>query len=190
LLGAPEPRLRLTALDVLELLGEDAQAALPAIANVLCDPDRFVRWAAARSIGHIGPRQAPFAVVGLGKLLADPDDNVRLAASATLEAMGPEAKEAMPSLIQAIGSGDAETRVAAIYILAGIGAENVAGAVPALIGALSAEDARVRRAAADMLGRLGPIAAQAVPALQKSLEDDDQDVRINAGEAILSILGS
>ena len=54
---------------------------------------------------------------------------------------------------------------------------------------LHSRDARVRRAAADVLGKLGPIAAAAVPALQAALEDDDQDVRINASEAILAIVG-
>jgi HEAT repeat protein len=188
LVHAPDPRFRRTAVDILELLGEDAQRALPVLADALGDPDRFVRWASARAIGHIGPRQAPFAVPGLAKLLSDTDDNVRLAASATLEAMGAAAKDAMPALLKAIATGDAETRVAAMYILISIGAENDGPAVPALIESLGATDQRVRRAAADVLGKLGPIAAPAEAALRHALEDDDQEVRTNASEALLSIL--
>jgi HEAT repeat protein len=188
LLRAPAPRLRRTAVEVLELLGDAARPALPAIADALADPDRFVRWGAARAIAYIGPREAPFAVEALGRLLCDDDDNIRLQAAVTLEAMGPIAQGALPALLKAITTGDAETRVAAIYVLVTMGAQPAAPAVPGLIESLTSTDPRVRRAAADVLGRLGPVAAPAVPALRKALEDEDQEARINASEALLSIL--
>ncbi len=167
LVRSPEVSLRRTALEVLELLGEDAQPALPAVAGALGDPDRFNRWAAVRAIGNIGPRHAPYAIPGLANLLADEDPNVRMAASATLAEMGPEARVALPALVRAIGGGnDAEPRIAAMYVLTTIGPEHGRPAVPALIAALGSPDPRVRRAAADVLGKLGPIAADAAQTLR------------------------
>lgn len=189
-LRSPDASVRRTALEVLELLGEDAQRALPAIAGNLTDPDRFNRWAAARAIGNIGPRKALDAIPGLAAQLGDVDPNVRLQASATLEAMGPDAQGALPALIKAISEGDAEPRVAAMNVLLSIGPKYDRPAVPALIGCLGSTDPRVRRAAADVLGKLGPMAEDAIPALRRASEDDDQDVRINASEAILAILMS
>jgi HEAT repeat protein len=188
LVHAPLAEQRRMAVEVLELLGEDAVPALPAIAEALCDTDRNVQWSAARAIGNIAPRRAPFAVAGLAKLLLHIDDNLRLAAAATLEAMGPDAKEAMPAIVKAIGSGDAETRAASMYILVSVGADNARPAVQALIESLSDHDPRVRRAAADVLGKIAPVSADAVPALRRALEDDDQEVRMHASEALLAIL--
>jgi HEAT repeat protein len=188
LIKAPSPRLRRLALQILEDLTVDALPALPAIAEALGDRDRFVVWSAARAIGNIGPRQAVFAVPGLARLLCFDDNNVRLAAAATLEAMGSLAREAMPAVKMAVTTGDAETRVAACYVVLSIGPEFAGPAIPGLIESLTADDPRVRRTAAEVLGKLGSVAEAAVPALRRALEDEDQEVRINASEAILSIL--
>jgi HEAT repeat protein len=188
LIHAPQSTLRRAGVEILELLGDKAVPVLPSVAEALGDQNRFVRWAAARAIGNIGPKQAPFAVPGLARLLFDLDDNVRLAASATLEAMGAEAKGAVPALVKAVVTGDAEPRVASMYVLVSIGADHCQPALGGLIESLKDEDPRVRRAAADVLGKLAPIAGPAIPALRKAMEDDDQEVRINAGEAILAIL--
>jgi HEAT repeat protein len=182
------PQLRRSAVYILELMGNEARPALPALAQALNDTDRNVLWSAARAIGNIGPRQAPFAVPGLAKLLIHIDDNLRFQASATLEAMGPEARAAMPEIIKAITTWDSETRVAAMGILVTIGVAHDRPAIPALIESLGASDKRVRAAAAETLGKLAPIASDAVPALRHALEDEDQDVRMNASEALLAIL--
>jgi HEAT repeat protein len=69
-----------------------------------------------------------------------------------------------------------------------IGKEHVADAIPKIAETLSNEDPRVRRTAALALGRFGTVAQSAVPALRRALGDDDQEVRINASDALLSIL--
>lgn len=55
--------------------------------------------------------------------------------------------------------------------------------MPALTAALAA-DCRVRWAAADALGKIGPAAAEAVPALTAALTDADWDVRRAAADAL------
>jgi HEAT repeat protein len=174
-------------IDTLEALGPAAGPEVPALARALADPDRFVRWAAARTLGKIGAGEKAVTVPGLAHLLFDPDLGVRLSASQALDRYGPAAEEAVPELIQATRTSDAEMRIAAMHTLEKIGA-GAKGAVPAVAAALSDPDAAVRRAAAQTLGQFGALAASAEPALRKAMDDPDSDVRNAAGDALLSIL--
>src|SRR5581483_10740838 len=49
----PEWQARQSSINVLETLGPDAAPAANALAQALADPDRFVRWAAARALGRL-----------------------------------------------------------------------------------------------------------------------------------------
>jgi HEAT repeat protein len=187
LLGDPEALIRRKAVEVLDVLEEDAVPVLPALTRSLSDPDRSVRRAAARAIGNIGTKEAAVAVPGLARLLSDPDLSIRLAAAKTLKDMGPLAKVAAAALATACASGDVEARVAAMDALQAIGAENAKVAVPNLILGLGHMDARVKRAAAKTLGSIGPAAAPALRALANAIGDEDQEVRTNASDAILEI---
>jgi HEAT repeat protein len=183
--------IRRGALDFLEILEDDAIPAIPAMSARLVDSDRFVCWAAARTLGNLPPEKAAAATPGLSGLLFHPDLDVRLAAAKALEQMGPYAREAVPALARAILDGDAEARMAVMYALVSIGPKNTAEAIPNLIKSLSVEvapDARLRRTAAEALGKLGPAARSALPALRRALGDDDSEVRVNASDAILNIL--
>ncbi len=59
--------------------------------------------------------------------------------------------------------------------------------VPVLIAGLDASLPQTRQAAAEALGSLGPLAAQAVPALEKARNDPDEHVRQAAANALNSI---
>jgi HEAT repeat protein len=194
LLGSPDSDLqtRTEAIEYVENLEEDAAPAVGAILQRLSDPNRFIRWAATRTVGSLPPEQAVLAVPGLAHLLGDTDLEVRMAAAAVLENLGPLAKDALPALKHGVVYGDADFRVAVIYTLSSLGPRSAAAAVPELIQALAVEqssDARVRRAAADVLGKIGPPAAAAIPALRQLLGDDDAEVRVKASDAILNIQG-
>jgi len=52
---------------------------------------------------------------------------------------------------------------------------------------VSDPDPAVRQTAADLLGRFGPAAVAAVPALRRALDDSDAEVRRAATDALLSI---
>jgi HEAT repeat protein len=188
LLADRDVRIRRATVDLLDVLEESAAPAIPALAQVLSDPDRFVRWAAVRALGHIAPEDSAGVVPRIAPLVADPDLNISLQAIATLAAIGPPAKDALPILLQAIQKGEVDVRVAAIDALPRIGLQPAAAVIPTLIDALKHCDARVRRAAAEMLGRFGSDARPAIPALRNLLGDDDAEVRIRASDAILSIL--
>ncbi len=58
-----------------------------------------------------------------------------------------------------------------------------------LIASLRHKDEYIREAAAQTLGRLGPQAAQAVPALLKAVHDESERVRKAASEAVESVRG-
>jgi HEAT repeat protein len=178
---------QLAALDALEWLGPDAAGVAPAVVQAMADSDLFVRWAAARVMGGIGPVDLPAALPALVRLLDDKDLNLRRAAATALQGYGPAARAAVPALTRTLGATDAGMRKAAILALQGIGTE-AAPAIPALGGLMSDPDARVRQAAAEALARFGPTARAAVPQLRQALGDESIEVRKAASDALLNIL--
>jgi hypothetical protein len=180
-------RARRGAIDVLETLGPASASAGPALVRALRDPDQFVRWAAARTLGKISPVEAATAVPALGSLLADLDLDVRLAAVIALERYGPAAQPALPELIRAMRATDAELRVAAMRAVVAVGGTQTQAAISVLTEALADSDSRVRLMAAQVLGRFGPGARSAVDALKQALQDSDLEVQKAAGEALLNI---
>jgi HEAT repeat protein len=161
---------------------------VPALVEALSDRDRFVRWAAARTLGRIGPAARPEpATLGLAKLLSDPDLDVRMAAATTLEVYGPRAAKAIPAVVAATQTGDAEIRQAAMRALPSIDTKGQPDTIGALIKALANPDARVRQTAAETLGKFGSAARSARPALAEALNDDDPEVRRAASEALVDI---
>lgn len=215
----PEARNRLAAVDALESItahpegrtvaeefGTDPETKKPTkaakdvageaargLVRALSDPDRFVRWAAARTLG----KMAPFpekelqdvgrgAVTGLARVLSDSDPDVRLRAAAALERFGPAARPAVPALARAASRGDTEARIVAAHAVAVIGGSPEA-AVPALAAGLADPNVRMRRAAAEALAAYGPDARAARPALERALRDPDPEVRRLASDALLEV---
>ncbi len=78
---------------------------------------------------------------------------------------------AVPALVDSLRDPDADRRLRAVRILAGIGSD-ASQAVPFLVEALRDPDPQVRKAAAWALGQIGPNAAEAVPALMELLQTD------------------
>lgn len=187
LLEQSDVQLRRALLYFLESLDAQAVPLVGALTARLADEDRFVRWAAARTLANLPAEKVLASVPALGRLLADPDLSVRLAGAKALEKLGPQAREAVPFLAAAIGRGDVESRVAAMQTLTAIGPA-AQTAVPQVTEVLSHADPRVRAQAALTLGNLGAPARAAVPALRRALGDPQAEVRINAGDALLNIL--
>ena len=179
--------IRLASLDVLEEMGAEAAPVVGAIQEALRDQNLFVRWAAARTLGKMGPVDVDRSVAGLAELISDTDIDVRMIAARGLERFGPSARAAVPALTRAVNIGDAEVRIAVIRALQGIG-RDAAPAIPAIATAVSHPDFRVRRTAAEVLGRFGPLAQSAEPALRRALNDTDQDVRQAASDSLLNIV--
>lgn len=183
-------RVRLAAIDVLETAGEAAEPAIPALVRALSDSNKFVRWAAARTLGKLHPRQAKTVVPGLVRLLNDREDlSVRITAALAIQRYGPDAKEAVPHLARVINRGNKEYIVAVIRALLGIGTDAQA-ALPSIAWILRERDlpSSVRVEAAKALGRFGPLAKGQLRVLREIMESDtDAEVRQAASNAVLAV---
>jgi HEAT repeat protein len=122
-------------------------------------------------------------------MLRDEDPTKRFAAIGAVRQIGPEAKEAIPILIETIrevrNNRDRRMLVACNKALLGMGKE----IVPHMISLLKDETWEMRRGSAWMLGKLGPDARDAVPALTEALNDPQPAVRAKAAEALKKIKG-
>ena len=99
------------------------------------------------------------------------DANVRIGAAVALAKLG---KTAVPVLRKSLVSKDADIRVWSAYTLGLIGSD----AKPAVGDlALAHPDAATRAVVAEAMGKIGPSASAAVPALAKAIKDEDVDVR-------------
>jgi HEAT repeat protein len=190
---------RVAAIQVLEMLRENAVPATPSLVKALRDEDLFVRWSAARALGKIEasrrrakvPRAAASkgVVDGLIRLLSDTDLDVQLAAAVALEAYGGDAGKATGALATASATGDPSFRLAAIHALGEIGEPaHTRSAAAQLAKAVGfQEDPRVRAEAARLLGRFGPAAQDSIGALRVALKDPEPSVSRAASEALLNI---
>jgi len=207
-LGDPLVTNRLAAVDALETITartgdqtvaqelgkESAATAAKALTRALSDPDRFVRWAAARTLGEMAPlddadsdhRVEQGAVGALARLLSDAIPDVRLRVAIALERFGKAARAAAPALARASSRGDLEARIAAAHALEVIGGSPDV-AVPALADGLRDSYVRLRRASAEALAAYGAQARPAQPALNRALRDSDPEVRRLASDALIKI---
>jgi HEAT repeat protein len=152
------------AADALGQMGTEARAAVPALTELLRDPQFFsYRPSYALALFKIDRQAAGVAVAALigvfdckghvTRLSAQAASALRKQAVSTLEQIGGEARDA----------------------------------IPALASALADADAGVRQGAAKALGAIGAPAREAVPSLRKALMDPDEAVRSQATLALRKI---
>jgi len=177
-LNNADANIREVAARILGNIGPQAVEAVPALTTALKDPDRRVRIQAAVALGRIGP-EAKEAVPALFEALKDP--MVREAGKDALERIGVDSNEAIPILIETLQHKDMRTYAAEGLLRIG------PDAVPELIRALKGEYGPVREYAAWILGKMGPNAKEAIPALTDALWDKDKFVRGSAQKALEEI---
>jgi HEAT repeat protein len=208
----PRPEIRREAILALAAMGDEATAAVEPIAATL--GDEYARAAATYALGRIGriPADAETAIRANGKSddkmlsttslwalarvhpedtslrreateqllerLKDRDPLVRLAAARALAALPPAPEITAPLWEKALQGADEKTVLHALDALAALGPP----AVPRLVDALQHE--KLRGQVVYVLGKMGPAAAPATPALAKLIADKDDHV---AQEAILAL---
>lgn len=165
---------------------------LPALVNLLQDPDYRVRACAAFALGKIGPTGAEMAVPALAKSLKDGFGSVRAVAAVALARMGDKAKKVVPELKKILADKTEREYVikwatkALKYIRnpsAGIG-HAAANEVELLREALKSSNQKVRFAAIRGLDERGPRAAKAIPDLIAILKDENEVLRAAASRAL------
>lgn len=176
------PEAKRQALEVVALMGHDAQNAVPMIAAFLKSPDRLARIQAGKTLAALGPA-ARDAVKPLTDALADPDRDVALQAARALIKLD-EGKSALAFLATAIKTGSSEQRLASAQALGDIGAEAKVAA-KGLVDAL--DDDIVRPGATEALIKIGKGAVPAVSARLKALVQ--QNASAKARLACIDCLG-
>jgi len=126
-----------------------------------------VRIYSARALWKVSGQVEP-ALSVLEAGIQDKSAKFRWAAPVFLGEMGTNAVRALPLLVEASKDADKEVASLAIQALVKVGG---ADAVPVLIEHLRANDPSIRASAATALGKLGPKAKAAVPALNEILTD-------------------
>ncbi|HYV34424.1 MAG TPA: HEAT repeat domain-containing protein [Gemmataceae bacterium] len=185
----PDKKVRMASLQFLEAMEDAAVPAIDTIIAALKDSNKFIRWAAARTLGKIGPDyHADKTVPALAALMNPQEDSdVREVTASALRKFGAAAKPALPQLIKLLNIGEAEAQEAIIKAITAIGGPETTPAIPALIKSLDSRNVNVRKLAAEALGRMGPLAVSAIPALTDHLQDEDATVRIAISDALLNI---
>jgi HEAT repeat protein len=155
----------------------DTGAVIAALIETLNDGEAKVRGAAVAALGAAAWMADPPGA--LAATLADESPTNRDATVTTLVAFHRGLDSWIPSLLR-IAEHDhdrsvREWTVRALYMIEPPAI--TAGAVPALVAGLQSRDRRVQIATADLLGRLGPDALAAIPALLRVLtEPTDENV--------------
>ncbi len=132
------------------------------------------------------------AILILLASLKDWDWREREGAARILGEIGPPPEKAVPSLIQALEDSNLFVRKAATSALEEIDPnwetrDEAKKAVPALVRFLGDRWSVAREHAAQILGKLGPAAKVAVPALVAAQDDVDLDVRKAATNALTKV---
>ena len=165
-------------------LGHMSKEALPALAKALKRKDPVFRYRVLEILKDIGP-DASQAAPEIAGVLTDKNAAVQAMALMAFETIGPAAKVAIPQLREAAKPGtDREVRPRAIDVLCRVdpgSPETIALIVSAM------QDVTIRYPLVGDLGRLGPKARSAMPALEEALKDKDPAVRDATAEAIRKI---
>ncbi len=180
LLPKAESQTRVQVLQVFASIGGSAKAALPEVQSLLKDSDAAVRAAALLALAKIEEPEARLAILMSG--LDDPALPVRKVAAQELAALGDKAREATTRLTAMLQREN--ERDFAFDALRQISPRSV----PDLVTMLTDRDLAVKLFATQRLGRLGPEARDAIPALEAILSGQERsELKRNVTEALKRI---
>ena len=188
LTGATESA-RPAILRAIGAFGTDAAGAASKVGDALSSSSIDTRIAAAWALQQMGPAAAP-AASALEKTLADSDSTVRSASAMALRTIGPGAAKASAGLIKALADPMPAVRALAADALGNIGPSAGQPVVDALTRRLEGTTEPVvfaLRSVSTALGKIGPSAASALPALEQVIKL--HRVSYAAEEAIARIKG-
>lgn len=164
----------------------DDAATIRSLIDRLGSTDPAQRAEAAELLCRAGAAAAP-ATVELVRACGDDDGQVREWSVAALEELGAPPPDALPHLIDLAASPHPLVAYWAITLL-GRSGRDAAAATAALAGRLEAAgDLSVSQRAAWALGKIGPAAAAARPALARAAQAADPRLARLAKEALDSI---
>jgi HEAT repeat protein len=151
------------------------------VTKCLSDPDADVRRLACVVLRAVGEAGQP-ALPKLTPLLGDGDFSVRIAAAFAMQKLAPERREFVPVFAEAIRKG-----VGGVIVDIGSMGPDAVWAVPLLTEALAGPEDTLQWLAAEALGKIGPRARDAIPALEKATRSKDERVSAAAKTALQSV---
>ena len=146
----------------------------------------FVRCQAADELGKAGVA-AQDALPALVAVSQDSDRGVAASARDALLQIDPGARTCLKMFLAELKNKDGRIRALGVTHLSSIAQEQPQVVFIQLTEALHDKEREVRHVAAIGLGRLGPKAGAAVPALIDALQDEDDEVRGSAAGALGNI---
>jgi HEAT repeat protein len=178
-----DPVVRANAAGVIEFQGAAAKdLATEPLVRHLTDEDQKVRLWSARALAKVNPPALVKPALARAK---EGSPEQRAEAFGQLGYARLAAKEAVPTLVEALEEENPSVREAAVKAL---GVIDPTGTVDPVAKRLTDEDAKVRRAAAEALGYATQSAKAYAEAVAKLLSDPDVEVR-RAAITALPVLG-
>ncbi len=216
-LRAAELRTRVQAADILHRIDPDSRQVMPILNEALEGDDRPTRSRAIATLGSMGPRAVPLlervlaeskdplegpaiygalAAIDPGRksadsvliaMLANKDRDVRLAALRIAQDVGPEAKGCLHAVERKLDDTDSLVKIVAEHTLVAVDPGN-ASLVSHLLKIWSTgTELGERQRAADLLGRCGQRARNAIPTLRSGLDVEDREVQDATAAALWNI---
>ncbi|MFO7816871.1 MAG: HEAT repeat domain-containing protein [Desulfovibrionales bacterium] len=170
-----DPQVRRNLLRAMQGLdSEKLKGVIHPVAELFADKDRYVRIQAVRVIRAAGPAGAE-VLPALINALSDERPEVIREAARTINALGREqAAKALPELLELLSAGTSglgyDTISAVSTVVTTIGEP----AIPSLVELLSHDNFETRAQSASILGRIGPGAKDAVPALTGIYQNENE----------------
>ena len=161
-----DAQIRLHTAITLGNIGPEAKEALPTLLEFTRSTSHVTRVYSAHALWKISREVEP-ALSVLEEGLKEKGAKFRWVTPYYIGEMGTNAVRSVPLLVEASHDSDKEVASLALQALAQISAESVA----VLVKHLKSDDPAIRISAATALGRLGPKAIEARPALTRLLSD-------------------
>ena len=181
--------VRKESLAALAKLGALAADAIPVILErAEKDADDAVRAQALEALADIGAPADKVLLVAVASF-SDRAPEVRLAARYVLGRLGAAAKQTEAQLQEATRVGAGFERILSAWALINVAPspEHTALALPLILSAAQHPEARIRAEVAKTLGEIGASSDEARKALETLLADNDESVRVAAGNALAKL---
>ncbi|WP_158231094.1 HEAT repeat domain-containing protein [Rhodopirellula bahusiensis] len=176
----PDASTREAAAHAIHDLGDAARDAAPALFAAILRETDACPWVGT-ALTRIGPLAADLDA--LESALRSDNSHVRFWAARTIVKLGPDAEPLIPILISLLCDSHHPVTDSVVWALGTIGIP----AISPLVDATHDDDAELRGRAVLALGRYPQDAAIKLPAIVKSLDDPDPNVRRQAAHAICSL---